>query len=482
MKLREVANVPLSAEGYSVYLRQRPDGYAQVFALDYADQLSVYDVSGNLKTSKRYSSRVRCIAVADIEGNGSDALVGGIGKNVLVVDQRGRTVWSIALESDVIACDARDVDGDGSAEVAVALDNRRVILWNDDRTALFSRSMQDPVADVWLEDMTPDDGELEVIVADRKGLVTVVSTAGYKLREFRLGDRLTVFAVLTFGDRKLLITGDDSSVLKIWDLEGRAVGTVQLRDRPRAVATGTPNNVSDLAYVVVATSDRRLSFWTVHDTDQPTKTERVVLNEIMSTKQILYRRAIKCGNCGAPTTPESPRCESCGAVLEMLSEYAVEQYLRESIDSITSKHSRIELKDLDRILRRTLPRPVPYNLRRTLQKMIQIRALDGHIEGNTFIRTPKTRPIDKLGPTVSEIQQVRRVLTDLLRNRRTVEILKLEQQTGVPREILRRTLIILLGEEAVRGTLSENTFELDDRQNREEFVRRLEQELVALTV
>ncbi|NOR38988.1 MAG: hypothetical protein GQ580_05330, partial [Candidatus Thorarchaeota archaeon] len=50
--------------------------------------------------------------------------------------------------------------------------------------------------------------------------------------------------------------------------------------------------------------------------------------QIESTKTILYRRAIKCGNCGANTSPEDATCDSCGATLEILDEYAIEEFLQ----------------------------------------------------------------------------------------------------------------------------------------------------------
>ncbi|MFW9800059.1 MAG: hypothetical protein ACFFD9_06465, partial [Candidatus Thorarchaeota archaeon] len=105
MRLREVARVPISANAYSLYVRQGRDARTQVFSLDYSEKLRVYDPQGSLGSSRSWSSKVRCIAVADIESEGEDALVGGVGKRVLVVDQRGRTLWKIELESSVIACD-----------------------------------------------------------------------------------------------------------------------------------------------------------------------------------------------------------------------------------------------------------------------------------------------------------------------------------------------------------------------------------------
>ncbi|MHA2600674.1 MAG: hypothetical protein AM324_000905 [Candidatus Thorarchaeota archaeon SMTZ1-83] len=60
--------------------------------------------------------------------------------------------------------------------------------------------------------------------------------------------------------------------------------------------------------------------------------------------------------------------------------------MQESIESITSKHNRIKLKELDRILRKTLPRPAAYNLRRSIQTMIKKGVMDGHFDGNVFLK------------------------------------------------------------------------------------------------
>ncbi|NHJ14611.1 MAG: hypothetical protein EAX95_13105, partial [Candidatus Thorarchaeota archaeon] len=150
MRLREVARVPIPANSYSLYIRQRADARTQVFSLDYGEKLRVFDTSGSQKTLMPWSSKVRCIAVGDVQGEGEDALVGGVGKKVLIVDQKGKSLWKLDVESSVIACDARDIDGDDSAEVVAALQNKRIILWNHDQTALFSRTVDQSVADVWL--------------------------------------------------------------------------------------------------------------------------------------------------------------------------------------------------------------------------------------------------------------------------------------------------------------------------------------------
>lgn len=476
MKIRSVAEVPTSANVYSVYVRQKQDASTQIFSLDYADRLRVFDAKGILRSTRKWSSKVRCIAVGDVEGEGKDALVGGVGKKVLVVDHRGSPVWNIRLESNVVACDARDIDGDDAAEVVVALQNNRIILYNDDTDAIFTKTMRDPVADVWLEDITKDT-ELEIVIADMSGVVTVLTAAGYQLKELQLGSHITAFAVLSFGKRTLFITGDQSPTLRIWDLDGNEIDRLDVGDTPRAMATGVPDDISDVAFLVVSTKDRKLSFWEVQESGKASRTEKVILQQIGSTKTVLYRRAIKCGNCGAPTSPEASTCSSCGAQLEMIEEYVIEEYIQESIDSITSKHNRIKLKELDRILRRTLPRPAAYNLRRSLQAMIQSDEIEGHIDGNTFVRTESKKKKKMPTPSREDAQKVKQVLRDLIQANDSLDVIRLEKETGVDRRILRRTLIILLGEGTVHGSLSGDEFILDEKQDISDFERKMVDEL-----
>ncbi|TXT57509.1 MAG: hypothetical protein BAJATHORv1_10211 [Candidatus Thorarchaeota archaeon] len=476
VKIRSIARVPTPSEIYSVYVRQRKDASAQIFSLDYGDRLRVFDAKGTLRSTMKWSSKVRCIAVADVEGEGDDALVGGVGKYVLVVDQKGKQLWKIVLESPVIACDARDVDGDDAAEVVVALQNKRVILWNNDQDALFTRSMDSTIVDVWLEDIT-NDTELEVVTAMRNGNVTIVSSAGYLLKEISLGEEITTFAVLTFGERKLFVTSNLSNTLRFWDIEGDLVDKLDIGGRPRSMATGVPDDISDIAYLVVSTDEKKISFWEVQRSGKASRTEQVVLQQIGSTKDTVYRRSIKCGNCGAPASPESPVCDSCGAQLEMMEEYVIEEYIQESIESITAKHPRIKLKDLDRILRRTLPRPAAYNLRRSLQTMIQSGEIEGHIDGNVFVRTEKPKIARSDRPTEKSVKETRQILQDLLDRKDSFDIDQIEKETGVDRKILRRTLLILLGDGVIEGSLTGQIFTLDDKKKAEEFILRFDSEL-----
>ena len=480
LKIRPVASVPVSANVYSVYVRQKKDASAQIFSLDYGDRMRVFDAKGSLRSTRKWSSKVRCIAVADIEGEGTDALIGGVGKKVLVVDHRGSTVWNIRLESDVVACDARDIDGDDAAEVAVALQNNRVILYNNDKDAIFTRNIAQPIADIWLEDIT-NDGELEVVIADKTGKITILTSDGYHLRELQLGEKISVFAVLSYGERKLFVSGDISSTLRIWDIDGNEVDRLDVGNIPRAMATGVPDEISDVAYLVVSTKDRKLSFWEVEQTGKASKTERVILQQIGSTKEVVYRRAIKCGNCGAPTSPEAAVCSSCGAKLEMMEEYVIEEYIQESIDSITHKHQQIKLKDLDRILRRTLPRPAAYNLRRSLQTMIKSEYFEGYLDGNTFVRTEPKKKQKFKKVEENDVKSIKSALVDLLQGTDSISVKRMEQETGLDRVLLRRTLIILLGEGVIQGTLEGDLFMLDEKMNSQFFAEKMVEELRALT-
>jgi len=474
--MKQVAKVPISAIAYSIYVRQAQDASTEVYTLDYGDSLRVFDVRGNPRSSRKWTSRVRCIAVGDIEGQGDDAVVGGVGKRLLIIDKRGKPIWNINLESTVISCDARDIDGDDAAEVVVAMQNKRVVLWNHDKEALFSRTFDETITDVWLEDIT-NDSELEVIVADRKGFVRILTAAGYQIQELKLGESITVFGILVFGKRKFFITGDHTEILKIWDIDGNQVSTIELPDNPKALATGVPDDISNVTYLVVSTGDRNLQFWVAQESVSVPNSEKITLQQIESTKTEIYRRVIKCGNCGAPASPESPRCESCGSVLEILDEYQLDEFIREALESVTSKHNRIELKELDRILRRTLPRPAAYNLRKSLQTMIKKQIIDGYFDRSFFIVTESKKIDIPKGISSSDISQARKTLTELLSNQRTIDVMKMERETGISAKILRRTLLILLGEGLVQGVLSGNVFALDQKQDPKAFAKHLDEEL-----
>ena len=468
--------MPISAIAYSIYVRQAQDASTEVYTLDYGDTLRVFDVRGNPRSSRKWSSRVRCIAVGDIEGHGNDAVAGGVGKRLLVIDKRGNPLWKINLESNVIACDARDIDGDDAAEVVAAMQNRRVILWNHDQEALFSKTFDETISDVWLEDIT-NDSELEVVVAERKGFIRILTAAGYEIKELKLGDSITVFGILVFGKRKFFITGNHTNFLTIWDIDGNEVTQVELPDDPKSLATGVPDDVSNVTYLVVGTGDRNLIFWVAQETEPVSKSEKRTLQQIGSTKTTIYRRAIVCGNCGAPASPETPRCESCGAVLEMLDEYELDEFIIEAIESVTSKIKRIELKELDIILRRTLPRPAAYNLRKSLQTMIKKQLIDGHFDRSFFVVTEPRKLEAPKDLDRRDLTQAKQILTDLLTNQRTFDVVQMERETGIPAKILRRTLLILLGEGAVQGVLSGDIFSLDQKQDAKSFAKRFDEEL-----
>jgi hypothetical protein len=248
---------------------------------------------------------------------------------------------------------------------------------------------------------------------------------------------------------------------------------------PRAMATGVPDEISDIAYLVVSTKDNKLSFWEVEESGKASRTEKVILQQIGSTKEILYRRAIKCGNCGAPTSPEAPKCSSCGAPLQMIEEYVIEEYIQESIDSITSKHSQIKLKDLDRILRRTLPRPAAYNLKRSLQAMIQSEDIEGYLDGSTFVRTETKKRKKSIKLEEEDVRNLQTTLLNLLKSTDSVDVARMERETGIDRTILRRTLIILLGEGTAEGTLEGNLFIPDKKMDMKDFTGKLIDELRA---
>ena len=71
-------------------------------------------------------------------------------------------------------------------------------------------------------------------------------------------------------------------------------------------------------------------------------------------------------------------------------------------------------------------------------------------------------------------------LMDLLRGTDSISVSKLERETGVDRVLLRRTLIILLGEGIIQGTFEGDLFVLDERMNSHFFAEKLIEEMRVL--
>jgi hypothetical protein len=111
--------------------------------------------------------------------------------------------------------------------------------------------------------------------------------------------------------------------------------------------------------------------------------------------------------------------------------------------------------------------------------MIQSGEIEGHIDESTFVRTAKKPKFKKIA--TRDASNIESVLLDLLRGTDTVDVSEMEKRTGVDRTLLRRTLIILLGEGMIQGTLDGNLFALDERMNSREFAEKLVRELRELT-
>jgi hypothetical protein len=109
--------------------------------------------------------------------------------------------------------------------------------------------------------------------------------------------------------------------------------------------------------------------------------------------------------------------------------------------------------------------------------MIQSGEIEGYIQGNTFVRTKADRMKGLKKPKDDDIRRVPRALEDLLRGTNSVDVEKLEKETGVDSRILRRTLIILLGEELIDGTLEGNEFVLGKDADARQLAQRMLTEL-----
>ncbi|NOR38989.1 MAG: hypothetical protein GQ580_05335 [Candidatus Thorarchaeota archaeon] len=114
--------------------------------------------------------------------------------------------------------------------------------------------------------------------------------------------------------------------------------------------------------------------------------------------------------------------------------------------------------------------------------MIKKKIIRGHFDENVFVRTGRTKlKLPKKATSITP-NKLRTSVARVLRGENVMDIEMLELETGVHRQILRRTLLILLGEGLVEGELIGDSFILDESQDIREFVVGLNKELKHWTV
>ncbi|TFF68398.1 hypothetical protein EU520_00385 [Candidatus Thorarchaeota archaeon] len=461
---------------YDIFVRTTTRG-VEIYTLDYDENLKIFSPSGEETSSRDWTSRVRTVAIGDIDADGDDDIIAGTKDCIIVMSNEGDVIYRIAEPSPAITCDAADIDGDLADEFSAAFRDGSVTLWNDDMT-LFTRSFPSSVQVVRLENMT-EDPELEVVVIERDGTVSILSAAGYLLKKIKLATEVRVGTVLDLDNEKLLATGDKSDILKIWDMSGNLVTTLELTARPYAIdADRRPR--SDVLYMAVGTRYPSLEIYRITGEEKPSVTKKIV-REISSTKQMVYRRAIRCGNCGAPVSPETPTCASCGAQLEELEE-DLDEFISEIVLSVSTLGSKIRLRELDRMIRRSLPRPAVYNLRNHIQEMVKRGLLSGHFieDGRVFVETD--REVKMPAPTLSK-RDARKLLSAATTGKRIelADFLDMRDaltDPDVDHELdpvtLRRALMILQSEGRVAGKFVDTTsFELESEEEMERVIEEL---------
>ncbi len=439
---------------YDIFVRTTKRG-VEIYTIDYDEKLKVFSPAGKETSSRKWTSKVRTVAIGDIDADGYDDIVAGTKDCVIVIGNKGQVIYQIAKSSPVITCDAADVDGDYADEFAAAMRDNTVSLWNDDMK-LFTRSFPSPVVSVRLENIT-DDPEYEIVVMERSGNISILSAAGYLLKQFTVPSKIRVGTVLNLENDKLFATGDKSNNLKIWDMGGRLVQELKLSDRPFALdADRHPR--SDSLYLAIGTRLPALEIYRVKGDTMSSLTRRVI-DEISSTKETVYRRAIRCGHCGAPVSPETPSCANCGAILDALQPQQIDEFISETILSVTSLNPRIALRELDRVIRRSLPRPAVYNLRSQLQEMVRCELISGHFEddGRTFVFTGLRGAL--VTPSMSR-RDARKLLSRVVSGNKIElgELLDMKaalQDPDVDHELdaatIRRALILLRGKGQISG-------------------------------
>ncbi len=442
---------------YDLFVRTRQDGRVEIYTVDYGGQLAIYDTEGKKVASRAWSPDVRSIAIGDVDADFADDVIAGTKDCVIIIGGKGNRIARIERPSPVITCDAADIDGDCASEVIAALRNNEVTLWNDETTVIFSKTFTSPVTSVRLENVTDDD-EMDVIVIERGGRVSILSSSGHTLNEIMLEDKdIKVATVIDLGDEKLIVTGNaKEAALKVWNIDGTLMGTIKLPDIAHSIDSNR-HAQGNTVFLVVGTEATSLEIIRLIGEEQSPKARRI-LEEMRSTKRDIYRRAIRCGYCGALVPPDARECPSCGAYLETFEEEELDEFITETILSVLATRPKVKLNELDWIVRRTLPAPRAYNLKRHIQGMVKKGLISGHFRGCTFVATKRPAMV-KTSSSKSKTD-VQRGLQSLVKVRHSdlgdmIDIMEALSDPDVDHELspkeIRQALILLMKDGEIEG-------------------------------
>ncbi|MBD3191622.1 MAG: PQQ-binding-like beta-propeller repeat protein [Candidatus Heimdallarchaeota archaeon] len=324
----------------------------EIAACSYDGKLHIYSREGKRKWSLDWSTTFTCLALADVEGKGSTALLSGsLDGKIRIFSQRGTPIWQKDLQQPVICCGAGDIDGDGAAEVSAGLEGEQVVFLDNDGALLWKKTLDSPIVATKIADFNSD-GEVEVIVAEANGTIHLYASSGRERFILELKEPISNFSLINTPKEALFVTNNKTAQLKFWDADGNLRHRYHLPSKVGSVKFITSGPLFEAGVDVVILSSR---------------------NDLISVLKLLISNGKQWEESGSGLKEIAPRDFDIAVIKEL-------------ILSITLEQSRITLEELDREIREALNRKVDYNLRELLSKMLQKNQLLGYFEGNEFVR------------------------------------------------------------------------------------------------
>lgn len=100
------------------------------------------------------------MAAMDLTGDGTQEIIVAVGPMVKCIAGEGAVLWEKDLETEVLTCDAYDLDGDGRGEIVVGAENHYLYCFDDAGNELWS--VETP-SDPFTPDREPMRGAVEVL-------------------------------------------------------------------------------------------------------------------------------------------------------------------------------------------------------------------------------------------------------------------------------------------------------------------------------
>jgi len=174
-----------------------------------------------------------------------------------LMNKRGTLMWDVKLRSPVICMDTGDVTNDGKHEILVGLENKKLVVLDNQGNLLGEFILPEPIVGCTVG--RPVENLLApIFVVLKSGRVINVNHTGQWQEMFLLKDAPTCVTALKFRKLQALVVGTKAGNLKVFDVNGNMLSEKNLGGKIRCVNREIRLPRSDISILVAVGVEEQL--------------------------------------------------------------------------------------------------------------------------------------------------------------------------------------------------------------------------------